>query len=171
MTAQGKDNIQEPSTFKQIATTIIMLAALTGLGVLGWFAMEESRRPSSAAMIPLIKANPEPYKIKPENPGGMDVPFRDKEVYKKVSSQQDKAEQVIDISEARTVPPPEKPVEREKIRAMQVPVKETISTEVKETDEQEVPKTVLLAKPETGDRKSIAIQQKKTSLKVIKLRQ
>ena len=163
MNSKSKEAIQEPSTFKQIATTIIMFAALVGLGVLGWFAMEESRSPSATAMIPMIKANTEPYKIAPEDPGGMDVPFRDKEVYSTVSPKE-KDDKVIDISEARMAPPPEKPVEREVIRAMEAPEKPVLSKRVTKD-------AMPLAVNRTADaaRKAIAIPQKKPDLKLIKL--
>ncbi len=34
--------------------------------------------------VPVIEANPEPYKTLPENPGGMEIPNSDKEIYGKI---------------------------------------------------------------------------------------
>ena len=38
---------------------------------------------TSPGAIPLIKADPGPIKIKPQNPGGLDVPHKDKSIYER----------------------------------------------------------------------------------------
>lgn len=56
---------------------------------------------------PLIKAPQEPVKVRPENPGGLQVPDRDKLVLKSIEGQEEpKVEKLL--------PPPERPMETSK---------------------------------------------------------
>ena len=67
---------------------ITALVALVVIGVFAggiWFAYQQGIRHGSggtgAADVPLIRADERPTKVKPENPGGMEVPDRDKLIY------------------------------------------------------------------------------------------
>jgi cell division septation protein DedD len=54
--------------------------------------------------IPLIKANPAPIKVRPDNPGGLDVPDRDKLVYDRIQGTSEGR------GPERLLPPPEQPL-------------------------------------------------------------
>ena len=84
------------------------LVALVVVGVFGgglWFAYWEGLRhgggSTGAADVPLIRADERPTKIKPENPGGMEFPDRDKLIYTQKRA-----------TVEHLLPPPEKPMPR-----------------------------------------------------------
>ena len=55
---------------------------------------------------PLITAQEEPIKVKPDDPGGLDVPNRDKYVYKSL------ADDASDAQPEQLLPPPEEPLDK-----------------------------------------------------------
>ncbi len=83
--------------------------ALAAIGIFAgfvWYAYEQSDKKSSMNQPPLIRAENEPSKVKPESAGGMDVPHQDKTVYNRmIAGARDKEPE-------RLMPPPEKPMKR-----------------------------------------------------------
>jgi hypothetical protein len=84
------------------------LVALLVMGVFAaglWFAYMQGLRHansvSAGADVPLIRADERPTKVKPETPGGMEIPDRDKLIY----TQKHAAVEHL-------LPPPEKPMPR-----------------------------------------------------------
>lgn len=84
------------------------LAALVVMGVFAggiWFAYQQGLKHAGAitgaADVPLIRADERPTKVKPEKPGGMEVPDRDKLIY---TQKRGAVEHLL--------PPPEKPLPR-----------------------------------------------------------
>jgi cell division septation protein DedD len=63
---------------------IVLLLLLCILGAGGYFLY---RPPGSSGPAPLIKAQGQPYKVKPQEPGGSEPPPEDKQVYSDVQSQ------------------------------------------------------------------------------------
>lgn len=61
--------------------TLVTLGAFGGLLVLAWFAYQDGKVPVPEEEIPVIKAEEEPFKRAPENPGGEEIPHVDKEVF------------------------------------------------------------------------------------------
>jgi len=59
----------------------------------------------STVALPLVQADPRPTKVKPEEPGGLQVPNQDKEVYERLA-------QSGEPTQERLMQPPERPVER-----------------------------------------------------------
>ncbi len=98
---------------KDILPAIVMIGAVLGLGVLGWYAYTESKTPKSPEEVPIVKADPTPYKTKPQNPGGMEFANTDKAVYDMIDDKNapatgtEKVEQIIGQ--------PEEPIQREEI--------------------------------------------------------
>jgi len=88
-----------------------IVASLVGVVLTGvfagglWFAYQQGLRHggamTGAADVPLIRADERPTKIKPEKPGGMEVPDRDKLIYTQKRG-----------SVEHLLPPPEKPMPR-----------------------------------------------------------
>jgi len=87
---------------------ITALVALVVVGVFAggiWFAYQQGLRhgggSTGAADVPLIRADERPTKVKPENPGGMEVPDRDKLIYTQKRA-----------TVEHLLPPPERPMPR-----------------------------------------------------------
>jgi sporulation related protein len=87
---------------------VVSLVALVVIGVFAgslWFAYQQGIKRGGVATgavdVPLIRADERPTKIKPENPGGMEVPDRDKLIY---TQKRGAVEHLL--------PPPEKPMPR-----------------------------------------------------------
>ena len=74
-------------------------------GGVGFFAFGPSGPLTSSGEPPVIQADPTPYKTKPDDPGGMQVPNQDKLVYERVAKG-DAAPQVENL-----LPPAEEPRE------------------------------------------------------------
>jgi hypothetical protein len=91
--------------------------ALVVMGVFAgglWFAYTQGMRHSGdstgSADIPLIRADNRPFKVKPQNPGGMQIPDRDMLIY---GQQRPQIEHLLPPPEqpmARPAPPPPSPV-------------------------------------------------------------
>ena len=88
-----------------------LVASLVALAVIGvfagglWFAYQQGIKrggvTTGAADVPLIRADERPTKVRPEKPGGMEVPDRDKLIYTQKRA-----------AVEHLLPPPEKPMPR-----------------------------------------------------------
>lgn len=70
-----------------------------------WYAFEQTNRVGEEGVAPLIKAEEGPTRVKPDDPGGMEIPHQDKAVYEKLGNDTpapQKAESLL--------PPPEEPM-------------------------------------------------------------
>lgn len=87
-----------------------LLIAATAVAALAWAISDRMSGTEEAynanEPVPYVTAEDEPIKIKPDDPGGLDVPNRDKYVYKSLGEEEpeNEAEQLL--------PPPEEPLER-----------------------------------------------------------
>jgi hypothetical protein len=62
----------------KIAPIMIAVVALAGFGGVVWYAYDQGvRQAAPPGATPLIKADTAPTKVRPEQPGGMDVPHQD----------------------------------------------------------------------------------------------
>jgi hypothetical protein len=87
---------------------VASLVAFVVMGVFAgglWFAYQQGLKHAGiitgAADVPLIRADERPTKVKPEKPGGMEVPDRDKLIYTQKRA-----------AVEHLLPPPEKPMPR-----------------------------------------------------------
>lgn len=94
--------------------TLIAFAAVMG------YAYKEGRRAVSAEP-PLIRAPEGPLKVKPEDPGGMVVPDRDKLVYKRVKGEEPG-------SQVQLRPGPELPIKRPEPKPAAKPEQTPVTT-------------------------------------------
>ena len=92
----------------KVAPIMIALVALAGFGGVVWYAYDQGVRQSGPpGVTPLIKADTSPTKVRPEQPGGMDVPHQDKLVLNTLAGGKSDAPPV-----ERLLPPPETPLPR-----------------------------------------------------------
>ena len=91
--------------FRGLVASLIALLVMGGFAGGLWFAYTQGLRHASvgdaAADVPLIRADERPIKVKPDNPGGMEIPDRDKLIYTQKRA-----------SMEHLLPPPEKPMAR-----------------------------------------------------------
>ncbi len=81
----------------------IAVVALGGFAGVAWYATLQGQKDTST-IVPVIRADPSPIKVRPEKPGGLDVPNRDKLVFMQTTPEQ----QTPRVE--RLLPPPEKPL-------------------------------------------------------------
>lgn len=64
--------------------------------------------PKDAAQVPVIHAEEKPFKVRPENPGGMEIPHQDKLIYQRLRGEERpiKVERLLSEPE-KPLPPPE----------------------------------------------------------------
>src|SRR5690606_12997653 len=90
----------------------LAVAALGGFVWLAWYAYSSGTGELPIEEVPIVHADAEPVRVKPEEPGGMDIPHRDKTIYEAMrrNNQGDglpKVEQLL--------PEPEEPVNPEEV--------------------------------------------------------
>lgn len=98
----------EPASYnrlgKRVMTGLVAVAAVLGFGVVLVYAYNKGKQDGPGKVPPVIQAEEGPSKIRPENPGGMSVPNRDKEVFNRLET--DNKSSTVE----RLLPPPEKPM-------------------------------------------------------------
>jgi cell division septation protein DedD len=97
---QGDEQPQSRPRRMFAKALILLVMGLFGGGL--WFAyLQGTRHAAESADVPLIRADERPTKVKPERPGGMEIPDRDKLIYNPPRT-------VVE----HLLPPPEKPMPR-----------------------------------------------------------
>jgi hypothetical protein len=101
--ADYRDDERRPRSRKLLATAVALLVMGLFAGGL-WFAYTQGMRHAGGGEVgdvPLIRADERPTKVRPEKPGGMEIPDRDKLIY---TQKRAPVEHLL--------PPPEKPMPR-----------------------------------------------------------
>jgi cell division septation protein DedD len=91
---------------KRLITAGIALGAVAAFGIGIWFAYDQGVKRGASGAPPLIRADQSPTKVAPENPGGMQVPNQDKQIYERLPGN---AAQAPGSQTERLLPPPERP--------------------------------------------------------------
>ncbi|MBT5264516.1 MAG: SPOR domain-containing protein [Rhodospirillaceae bacterium] len=89
---------------------IAVFALLTFAGVV-WYAYDQGRQAGSEATAPIIRANANPSKVRPEQPGGMKIPHQNIKVYESGTERSGTSKV------ERLMPPPESPLPPAKLTA------------------------------------------------------
>ena len=88
--------------------------------------------------LPLIRANPEPYTISPQNPGGMKILHQDKEIYQRVKEAKNKQKSSKELQQVTVLlPTPELPLgmeEEENKETWEETFKKLVDTEIDEIE-------------------------------------
>lgn len=85
----------------------VVLAAAGGFGWIAWSAYQEGRVSDGNGVVPFLRADTAPTRIRPNDPGGMPVPNQDKTIYNEIDPRSAPPKGV-----ERLLPPPETPVDR-----------------------------------------------------------
>ncbi|MBX3454328.1 SPOR domain-containing protein [Ferrovibrio sp.] len=97
--------VPQPGGPKRAITAGIALGAVAVFGIGIWFAYDQGVKRGASGAPPLIRADQSPTKVAPENPGGMQVPNQDKQIFERLGGNQQQNGQV-----ERLLPPPERPL-------------------------------------------------------------
>lgn len=92
---------------KRLITAGIALGAVAAFGIGIWFAYDQGVKRGASGAPPLIRADQGPTKVAPENPGGMQVPNQDKQIYERLPGNTP-ANTATGQTE-KLLPPPERP--------------------------------------------------------------
>jgi hypothetical protein len=87
---------------------LVVLVALGGFVGIVWHAYNQGKAGGGDAVVPLLKADDSPTKVRPDQPGGMDVPNQDKLIYDRLAP----GGQIATPQIERLLPPAEAPVAR-----------------------------------------------------------
>ena len=93
-----------PRWLRKLLSGTVGVAALVAFGGLLLHAYGESQSSASGRTPALIEADPGPFKVKPDSPGGRAVPDRDKRIYDRFAAAPPER------SPERLLPPPEVPL-------------------------------------------------------------
>ncbi len=80
----------------------VIIVAGFGIGI--WYAYDQGFKKGVQLAPPIIKADPSPVKEKPEDPGGMEIPHQDKNVFNVLNAEKE------DVGILNADPAPETPV-------------------------------------------------------------
>ncbi len=88
-----------------------LLVALFVLFAVFWSTYPRGdRREAGVGPVPIVRADVAPYKVAPDNPGGMDIPYRDSTVFETLRNAN-----IDEETQGRVeslLPPPEEPIDR-----------------------------------------------------------
>ena len=101
------DIIEDTNNFQGIITFAAVLLAAGGFIALSLYAYENYSAADSNIDIPIIVADSQPVKVKPVDPGGMNIPNVDKKVYDNLSEFREKKLPKVE----RILPKEEEPVD------------------------------------------------------------
>ncbi|MCW8836233.1 MAG: SPOR domain-containing protein, partial [Rhodospirillales bacterium] len=104
---------------------IIGLVLLGGVALAGWFMLAGSGSQVAEGNLPVVRAPETPFKVRPEKPGGMEIPNQDKLVYERIDPK------ATEPAVERLLPPSEKPLPPPEAQ----PSVETGASEMKEATE------------------------------------
>jgi hypothetical protein len=103
--APGGPNGAAPGGAKRMITAGIALGAVAAFSVGIWFAYDQGVKRGASGAPPLVRADQGPSKVAPENPGGLQVPNQDKQIYERLGNNSGNTGQQAE----KLLPPPERP--------------------------------------------------------------
>lgn len=127
---ESREDMRRASLRRRLLASLVIVVALGGFSGIVWYAYTKGKESGGEAVVPLIKAESEPVKVRPEKPGGMEIPNQDKLVYNRLIP----GEPPPPLE--RLLPPPEAPVAKTETPP-ETPVAETETppeTSVAETE-------------------------------------
>ncbi|TAH37602.1 MAG: hypothetical protein EYC62_01585 [Alphaproteobacteria bacterium] len=96
-----EDSPRRPRRVKRYVVLIVLLAFV---GIV-FYAFSQGQQNGISGVTPVIKADAEPFKVRPDQPGGMEIPHQDKLVYEQIQGNESAS------ATEKLVPGPEKPID------------------------------------------------------------
>jgi len=92
---------------RRVGVTLSLLVLIGGSAGAGWYYYGDTLMAGANNQIPVIRAVDGPVKVRPENPGGMAIPDRDKLVYERLKNggADPRVERLLPPSETPIAPP------------------------------------------------------------------
>lgn len=103
----GYDYAEPPPRRRGMLNIAIVAGGLAVFGGIIFYAYNQGMRAGTESVAPILRADNSPTKIKPENPGGLEVPHQDKLIYDRLNPGSAESGEV-----ERLLPPPEAPLPR-----------------------------------------------------------
>lgn len=108
--ADGGQSLETPNPGRwRLIAGFVVLMALAAFVVVMWFVFQDDRSGntiSTGTAIPVVRAPDGPDRERPADPGGAEVPDRDKSVFETFSGDTEEREETVE----RLLPPPEAPL-------------------------------------------------------------
>lgn len=105
---EQQDYAEPPARRRGIINAAIVAGGLAVFGGIIFYAYNQGMRAGTESVAPILRAEAGPTKIRPEEPGGMEVPHQDKLVYDRLNPAANQGGGEIE----RLLPPAEAPMER-----------------------------------------------------------
>ena len=111
----GSDGEGRSPWLRKVLSGAIGAAALFAFAAVLMHAYGEGRSSWTGRATAVIKADPGPYKVKPESPGGRSIPDRDKRIYDRIQAAPaaDSVERLLPLPEAPIPPADPRPAKPE----------------------------------------------------------
>lgn len=110
----GQQGYAEPPAKRRgIINAAIVAGGLAVFGGIIFYAYNQGMRAGTESVAPILRADASPTKVKPEQPGGLEVPHQDRLVYDRLNPSANGDEGEVE----RLLPPPETPMERPRAEA------------------------------------------------------
>lgn len=104
----GQHYQDEPPRRRNLVNIGVFAGAILVFGGIIFYAYNQGMRAGTESVAPILRADENPTKIRPEQPGGMQVPHQDKLIYDRLNPSGNRAPGEVE----RLLPPPEAPMER-----------------------------------------------------------
>lgn len=117
---------------------VVVLLVIFGFVSLAWYAYRSGTASTADGDVPVIEADAAPLKIKPSDPGGMDIPNQDKTVYEALSKgdSSSKTEHLMEAAEEPMVIAREDEPKETQVYRRPQPAEDTSPAEAPADDEE-----------------------------------
>ncbi len=88
---------------RRVKRYVVLIVLLAFVGIV-FYAFSQGQQTGISGVTPVISADAEPFKVRPDQPGGMEIPHQDKLVYEQIQGNESNAPEKL-------VPSAEKPME------------------------------------------------------------
>jgi len=154
----------EPGVPIKILVPLIFIIAIT-FGVYAWKTDKFVINNSDEKEVPIIRADKEPVRVTPNDPGGMYIANRDKLIYETISNKRDNSLPKV----VKILPRHEEPVKRENIKKAKEELFESLPEKL-EKQIKEIDELKIAARIPTKEKESKVIKKQEllsTDLKVL----
>lgn len=105
-TYDATDEDDDGGTARGWIMLLVVLAVIAGLAGVVYFAYQQGREEGIRTAPPIVRADDGPEKVAPQDPGGMEIPHQDKQIFERITGDGDTGGEGVE----RLLPPPEEPV-------------------------------------------------------------